>query len=96
MELIHKNEKNIFLRQWKWKNICVTIEGIKTYHIFKSRGKTNEKIQVTHAAFQYIMIYIEMTHFQGRRNGFCLGGSEYYERGGADRNPRIYFINPQF
>ena len=33
---------------------------------------------------------------QGRWNGFCLGGSEYYERDGADRNPRIYFINPQF
>ena len=45
---------------------------------------------------QVYMIIIIMIHIQGRRNGLCLGGSEYYERGWADRNPRIYFIKPQF
>ena len=46
MKLNQKNKKNIFLCQWNNLNIFVTIEGIKTYHLLKSRGKTNEKIHV--------------------------------------------------
>ena len=47
MELNQKNKENIFLCQWNNLNIFVTIEGIKTYHLLKSRKKRSQKKHVS-------------------------------------------------